>query len=424
MRKEGNRAPPPSMPNLRLKQQTLRPTERHCGSVGRWSGFGREDHTLEGLPTGNNAPSQVPTMTYKQERWLRWSPQKQETSTEAHSGGCHKQGGCPEAEATSSGQEEANPAVVRIGRWANAAGRMQVKVADCNNNKRSDRSPTYSDRSRVKQGSIDDSHTEHEPQAVSALMLCPAVSEPQAVSIAASSACFIFSFNWVVSCSYFTLIYPEAADTEEFAERCKKEQIEVGPLAYSTGCGLDEVAEIDDAGTTGWVQDEVADYNNNNNMCSDLILLQVRTGRWAEIGTVEVDTTIILDPENYEVALVLAITRSRINAGDAGVMVGNLCGGSHFTEFLPAQGRRRKQSGGRMPSCHQCISDTAQRISYIDQLSLSQSLLGSDAMPLLYCSAEQGLSIQDGADRQAERHCSTRIGRRTDIAARRKRPAT
>jgi hypothetical protein len=345
-RMEGRCARPHFEAKPEAKQQTLRPTVRHCGSVGRWSGFGREDHTLEGLPTGNNAPSQVPTMTYKQERWLRWSPQKKETSTEAHSGGCHKQGGCPEEEATSSGQEEADPAVVRIGRWANAAGRMQVKVADCNNNKCSDCTPTFSDRSRVKQVSIDDSHTEHEPQAVSALMLCPAVSEPQAVSIAvsepqavsiaASSTGFILSFNRVVSCCYFTLIYPEAADTEEFAERCKKEQIEVGPLAYSTGCGLDEVAEMDDKGTPGWGQNEAADYNNNNNTCSDLILLQGRTGRWAEIGTVEVDTTIILDPENYEVALVLAITRSRINAGDAGVMVGNLCGGSHFTGFLPA----------------------------------------------------------------------------------------
>jgi hypothetical protein len=194
--------------------------------------------------------------------------------------------------------------MVRIGRWADAAGRMQVKVADYNNNKRSDHSPTNSDQFRLKQGRMDDSHMVHEPQAVSASKQGPVVSEPQAVSFAVSSACFIFSSARVVSCSHFALIHSEAAniDTEVIAERFKNEQIEIGPMASrvgrradSTGCGLDEVVEILDDGTidtrwfgrraeaAGWAQDEVADYNNNNKR-SDLTLQQVRIGRWAEMA--------------------------------------------------------------------------------------------------------------------------------------------
>jgi hypothetical protein len=236
--------PSPSVSKPRLQQQTLRPTERHCGSVGRWSGatsrndtvlqrtrwLGREDHTLEGMPTGNNAPSQVPMITHKQEPWrlpqkLRWSPRQQKTSPEAHSGGCHKQGGCPDEPVPQEDCPEAQgPGLVRIDRWTDAAGWMQEEVADHNNNKRSDLSPTSSAHSRLKQGPMDDSHREHEPQAVSALMNGPAVSEPQAVSVAEIFEAGTVDMMWL-------RWWADAA---------------------------------------GWAQDEVAD--DNNNKCSDLTM--------------------------------------------------------------------------------------------------------------------------------------------------------
>jgi hypothetical protein len=195
------------------------------------------------------------------------------------------------------------PGMVRIGRRADAAGWMQEEVADYNNNKRSDLSPTSPAHDRLKQGPMDDSHMVHEPQAVSALMHGLVVSEPQAVSSFASSAHFIISSVRMIRYSFKAWLHMDAAniDTDEVTNRFK--MVQFGRRADLASGGQVEVAERCEAGTldamwfgrwadaAGWAQDEVAD--DNNNKCSDLTLqaqdmkmmLEV-SGRF-EAGTLE-----------------------------------------------------------------------------------------------------------------------------------------